>query len=110
MARASAWFDDNDMSITLSGVQSSTMGSTSYHNNSTGVTAVVYGGSTSSTSNVVVSSVNMPYLTGTNGNYRYVAQSTSHTMIMKQHGTAIITLDDSGLDAKWNVDFVVQRR
>jgi len=74
MAHADAWWIGNDMLVTLSGLQSSTQGSTSYLTSSTGVSCHVWKVlTTASTANRLnTAAINLPYVTASNGNYRVV--------------------------------------
>ena len=105
------WYDNNDMVGRMTSLQSSTMGSTEYLNDSTGLTLNVWSpASTDSTSSNVVVGVNAAYVTGTNGQYDGVVQSTAHSMDAGDRGMAIFTLDHSGLDSEWRVKFWVKDR
>ena len=112
MPTASVWYENNDMLITLSGLKSSTMTSTQYLNSSTGVTANVWETfSTTSTTNQVMANANMTYVSGTNGNYRVVTQSSAASALVDaDFGVAIITVDHAGLDGEWRVRFRVEHR
>ena len=111
MARASAWYDGNDMRVRLDLLRSSTMGSTSYLNSSTGVTVEVWqADSTASTSDQVSTATNAPYVTASNGRYDLTIQSTGHTMSTGTLGMAIIKVEHSGLTGEWRPEFLVQKR
>jgi len=111
MGRAIAWYEGNDMRIRLDTLKTSTMGSTSYLNSSTGVTVVIWDAvSTSSTGDIAVASKNVPYVSGSNGRYDVTIQSTDHTMAKGTHGMAVITVEDSNVDGEWRPRFVVQYR
>jgi hypothetical protein len=111
MGRATAWYDGNDMRVRLDTLKTSTMGSTSYLNSSTGVTVAIWSEtSTDSTANLVVASRNMPYVSASNGRYDVVIQSTDHTMALRTNGMAVIVVEDSALDAEWRPTFLVQQR
>ena len=108
---ASIWFTNNDMLVQVANVQSSTMGSTSYLNSSTGVTVTIWNAlSTASTAHLMVTATNMPYVSASNGTYRLAIQSTAHTLSSGDVGMAVITLDHSGLDAEWRPVFRVEPR
>ena len=67
MGKAAVWAVGNDMRVRLDELRSSTMASGSYLNSSTGVTVQIWAtDSTASTSNLKVSSKNMPYVSGHN--------------------------------------------
>ena len=111
MAKASAWYDGNDMRVRLDLLRSSTMGSTSYLNSSTGVTVEIWqADTTASTANKVQAATNMPYVTASNGRYDLTIQSTGHTMSTGTLGMAIIKVAHSGLNGEWRPEFLVQRR
>ena len=111
MGRASAWFTGNDMRVRLDKLQSSTMGSTSYLNSSTGVSLDVWqDDTTSSTANKVVSAKNMAYVSGSNGRYDAIVQSTEHSMAQGSVGMAVISLVHSGLNGQWRPKFRVEYR
>lgn len=112
MARADAWFFGNDMTVTLTGLQSST-DTSSYVNSSTGVSYHVWKAiTTASVANrLTTAAVNLPYLSGTNGNYRVVAQSTAFSAITSTvRGMAIVTVNHSGLNGEWRVYFRGEHR
>lgn len=110
MARAFAWLRGNDMLVDLEGFRSSTA-STSFVNNSTGVTVAIWcPASTASSSNLLISGAAMGYLSGTDGDYRYTAQSTALTPPIGRNGVAIITAAHSGLNGEWRVPFRTERR
>jgi len=110
MARAYAWWRGNDMLAELSGLVSST-DTSSPVNNSTGVTVSIWcPASTSSSGNLLLSGAVMGYVAGSDGDYRYTAQSTSLTPTTGRRGMAIITLAHSGLNGEWRVPFRVERR
>lgn len=105
MARADVWYYKNDMTVTLTGLQSST-DTSAYVNSSTGVTAHIWKAlTTGSTANrLTTAAVNLSYLAATNGNYRQIFQSTSYTGITSTvRGVAIITVNHSGLNGEWRV-------
>ena len=111
MARASAWYDGNDMRVRLDLLRSSTMGSTSYLTSSTGVTVEIWqADSTASTSDQVQSETNMPYVAASNGRYDLTIQSTGHSMSTGTLGMAIIKVEHSGLTGEWRPEFLVQKR
>lgn len=111
MGRAAAWFVGNDMRVRLDKLQSSTMGSTSYLNSSTGVTVDVWqDDTTSSTANKVVSAQNLPYVSGSNGRYDAIIQSSGHSMTQGSVGMAVVTLNHSGLNGQWRPKFRVDYR
>lgn len=106
MADIKTWFTNNDMLVSLSGLRSSTAVSTGWLNSSTGVTVDIWNArTTGSTANLLVDNLNMPYVTGSNGNYRVAIQSTAVTpnIISTSAGMAIVTVAHSGLDAEWRV-------
>jgi len=112
MARAEVWYYQNDMTVTLSGLQSSTNTST-YITSSTGVTAHIWKTlTTASTANrITTAAVNLAYLSGTNGNYRGIFQSTAYSAITSTvRGMAIITVNHSGLNGEWRVGFRGEQR
>ena len=111
MARASAWYDGNDMRVRLDELRSSTMASGTYLDSSTGVTVEVWqADSTASTSNKVQAATNMPYVTASDGRYDVTIQSTGHSMSTGTLGMAIIKVEHSGLTGEWRPEFLVQRR
>ena len=102
------WFEGNDMLVKLSGVKSSTMGSTSYLNSSTGLRVSLYDGPTTSSA-AVLTNRNVPYVSGTNGNYRIVIQSTESTALRRGNtALAVYVLSHSGLNGKWWLPFRVE--
>ena len=111
MGRALAWYKDNDMRIRLDKLQTSTMGSTEYLNSSTGVNVEIWdSGSTASTANLVVTSKNMSYVSGSNGRYEVIIESTQHSMALRTNGMAKITVEHSAVDGDWRPKFLVQTR
>ena len=111
MGRAAAWYEGNDMRVRLDGLQSSTMASGTYLNNSTGVTLDVWkDDSTSSTGNKVITAQNMPYVAGSDGRYDAIAHSTDHSMAKGTVGMVVITVDHAGLDASFRPKFRVDYR
>lgn len=110
MALPGVWFYRNDMALSLSGLQSSTMSSTSYVNNSTNVTASVWRVLTTASSAAVITNRRLVYRAGTNGAYRGIVQSTEHSMSTGTRGLAIISVHHLGIDAEWRVPFLVEPR
>ena len=107
MPAARAWYWNNDMTVVLSGLQSSTMANGTYLNGSVHVTATIWAAPTTTfVANRLVLGANMGYVTGSAGMYRYTGQSTAFTKITPgMQGLAIITVSDSGLDGEWRVPF-----
>ena len=111
MASPSVWFQNNDMILTLVGLRTSTMSSTTWLNGSTNLLCNVWkADSTAASTNHVVTNQTVAYVGGTNGNYRTTVQSTQHTMQAGQVGMAILTLNHLGLNAEWRAAFHVERR
>lgn len=110
--QTSVWYRGNDMTAEMTGVKSSTMGSTQYLNSSTGMRLYVWDGlSTGSTSNLVVNNRLCSYVTGSNGGYRAVIQSTESTRLsLTERGLAIFRLSHSGMNAEWRSPFRVEDR
>lgn len=107
MAAADIWYTKNDMTVTLTGLQSST-NTSAYVSSSTGVSCHIWKAlSTASTANrLTATAVNLAYVSGTNGNYRGIFQSTSYTGITSTvRGMAIITVAHSGLNGEWRAYF-----
>ena len=109
MASPAVWFQNNDMLVTLSGLRTSTMASTAYLNGSTNVRLSVWS-SQSTVGTPIVSAQSMPYVAGTNGNYRTVVQSTQHNMTYGRSGLARITLSHLGITGEWFAVFFVEHR
>lgn len=108
MAQPKIWFTGSDMSIRMGGLKTSTMGSTEYLNNSTGMTCDVWKAeTTSSTSNLVISSQHLPYLTGSTGRYQIDVQSTAHGMARDTIGFVKYRLHHQTLNREWRVIFRV---
>jgi hypothetical protein len=112
MPKAAAWFDDgNDMYVRLDTLKSSTMGSTSYLNSSTGVTCEIWQAlTTASTSDKVVTATNVPYIAASNGRYELTIHSTAHSMARGVIGMARVLLSHSGLNGEWRARFRVETR
>ncbi len=113
MATAKAWYIHNDILITLTGLQSSTMGTGSYLNNSPNVTVSVWKSQTTqSSTNRVLNTFAMTYNPGTNGIYRYVAPTTAVPSLQTAalNGMAIISVNHLGLRGEWRVPFQTQYR
>lgn len=118
MAQPEAWYINNDVLLSLSGVRSSTMAASSYLNSSTNVRVTVWRSSasnadatTTDTTYRVINARVLSYVTASDGNYRTVAQSTETTAISRlTRGLAIFTLNHSGLNAEWRVPFRGQER
>ena len=113
MARALAFFVDNDMTIRLDKLQSSTMASGTYLTASTGVTCTIWKDlSTASTVYIAVASQNMPYSTASDstGSYSVVIQSTEHGMSPGIVGFAHIKLEHGDIDGAWRPEFRVEYR
>jgi hypothetical protein len=111
MPRAFAWFLNNDMLVQLSDLRSSTASSTGpYINSSTGVTVTIYP-TQSTLSTPTVSGVQMAYVGGTNGIYRYAAQHTAFGSYEEENkGMAIVSVAHSGLDGEFRAPFRVEYR
>lgn len=107
MPSARAWYVNNDMTLTLSGLRSSTMASGNYLNGSVSVKASIWKAyTTASISDRLYTGLVLGYISGSNGNYRYIAQSTAFSAIHQSTpGMCIITVQDSGLDGEWRVPF-----
>jgi hypothetical protein len=45
----------------------------------------------------------LPYVSGTNGRYRTVVQSTAAAITTTQRGMVIFTLNHSGLNGEWRL-------
>lgn len=105
MSQASAWYRGNDMVLLLSGFASSTSSTGSYLNSSTGITVSVWKSATTGTiGNRIVNARNMPYVSGSNGNYRVVVQSTESTGIsVGSQGLVIFKATHAGLDGEWRL-------
>lgn len=111
MPQARIWFTNNDMLVRLDTVRSSTMTSTQYLNSSTGVSVSIWSTqSTGSTAARVVTALNMPYVTGSNGRYQVAVQSTAHSMAVGTIGFCEIDLSHSGLTGEWRPRFRVDLR
>ena len=118
MAQPEAWYVNNDILLSMSGLRSSTMAASSYLNSSTRLTVTVWrssgAGVDATTTNVTYRLINgrvMTYVTASDGNYRAVAQSTESTAIgSNTRGLAIFTLNHLGLNAEWRVPFRGQYR
>lgn len=110
MARAQAWYTNNDMVVSLNGLQSSTA-SSAYINNSTAVTVTVWRTiSTASLADRLVNAVPMSYVNASNGHYRYTAQSTGVVPTLGDRGMAIVRVAHAGLDGEWRAYFRAERR
>lgn len=110
MAQPFIWLEGNDMVVTIAGIRSSTMASTSYLNASTGVRVTLYDGPTTGAT-VVISNRNLPYVSATNGTYRTVIQSTESTAFRRgDEGLGVFTLAHSGMNGKWWLNFSAQVR
>lgn len=108
MARATAWYRHNDMLVEITGVASSTA-STSYINNSTGLTVTIWRtATTASTANVLLSGAAMGYVSP--GMYRYTAQSTAVAPTVGDRGMAIVTMNHAGLTGEWRAYFRAEYR
>lgn len=108
--QTSIWYTGNDMQAEITGVRSSTMGSTSYLNSSTGLRVSIYDGLTTASA-VVVNNRLMSYVSGTNGSYRATAQSTeTGALTVGDRGLAVYTLSHSGLNGQWRAPFRVENR
>ena len=112
MPTARAWLVNNDMQALLSEVRSSTMSSTAYLNSSLGVKVSVWASpSTTDASKRLVNAASMSYVAGSNGVYRYVAQSTSFgALSVGVSGLAIMTLSTGGLNGEWRVPVLGEYR
>ena len=111
MARAAVWYQGNDMRVRLDALQSSTMASGVYLNNSTAVSMDVWkDDSTASTGNRVITNQNLPYVAGTDGRYDAIAHSTDHSMAKGTVGMVVVTVDHVGLDASFRPKFRVDYR
>lgn len=112
MAQPEAWYVNNDLLLQVTGVRSSTMAASSYLNSSTNVKVSVWKAvSTAATTNRLINARTLSYVSASNGNYRTVAQSTETTGIgVSTKGMAVFTLNHSGLNAEWRVEFRGQYR
>lgn len=112
MAQPEAWYVNNDLLLQVTGVRSSTMAASSYLNSSTNLRVSVWKTvSTAATTNRLINSRVCSYLAASNGNYRTVAQSTETTAIgVNTRGLAVFTLNHSGLNAEWRLEFRGQYR
>lgn len=108
------WLFNNDMLVTMRGLQTSTMAATEYLDSSTGLTVNVYDAQTTASTSVAHS--NIVYSTLVNsgdGGYQVVIHSTDHGMTRGTKGIAITTLGQaasSASDAEWRVGFLVKDR
>lgn len=110
MAQPLLWYEGNDMIAALTGLKSSTMGSTAYLNSSTNLKVTLYDGPTTSATAIISNRV-LAYTTGTNGNYRTVIQSTESTALQRgDEGLAVFVLNHSGLNGKWWLNFATHLR
>jgi hypothetical protein len=93
-------------------LQTSTMASGTYLNNTTGVTVDIWKAtSTASTGNKLVSAQNLLYVSASDGRYDATIQSTSVSSMAKGTiGMAVITLVHGTLNAEWRRPFRVQDR
>lgn len=112
MAVARAWYINNDMVVSLSNLQSSTMASGTYLNSSLNVKCAIWKAATTGTlSDRLVNQAAMGYVAGSAGQYRFVAQSTAFSALTNgKQGLAIITVSETGLDGEWRVPFNVEYR
>lgn len=111
MATPGVWFANNDMIVTLVGLRTSTMSSTTWLNGSTNLTCNVWkADSTAASTNRVITNQNVAYVLGTNGIYRTTIQSTQHNMAVGTAGRAILTLNHLGVNGEWVAPFHVERR
>lgn len=102
--KASAWWLGNDIVVQVSGFKSST--ASTYINGTTGISCHVWKvTSTASTTNRLTTAAQaLTYVSGSNGNYRAVFQSTSavNTAITTTvRGMIVISAAHSGLNAQW---------
>ena len=108
------WLFNNDMLVTMSGLQTSTMAATEYLNSSTGLTVNIYNAQTTASTSVVHSNVLYSTLVNSgNGGYQVVVHSTEHSMTRGTKGVAITTLGQaasSASDAEWRVPLLVRDR
>lgn len=104
------WNYQNDMLVTLSGLQSSTAAASSYINSSTGVTAKVWNGLSTGSTGTVLKSLNLPYSTGSNGVYRGIVQSTDATWTIGGRGFVQVIVNHSGLNGDFRQHYRVQTR
>ncbi len=105
------WLLNNDMLVKVSGVQTSTMSTSSYLDSSTGITADIYDAQTTASTSVAQSNVAYSTLVNSgNGGYQVVIASTAHSLVQGNIGLAIITLSHSGADAEWRLRFRVHER
>jgi len=112
MPSARAWYVNNDMLATLNGLRSSTMASTAYLNNSLSVKLSVWiAATTVDVTKRVLNGVAMTFVTGTNGNYRYAAQSTAFSAFsVGGQGLAIMSVSTGGLNGEWRVPLKAETR
>jgi hypothetical protein len=105
------WFFANDMLLSLASLRTSTMPSTTFLNASTGVLANVWKAiTTAASTNRIVTNRALTYVSGSNGIYRGVVQSTEHSMAVGTVGLSILTVNHLGLNAEWRVPFSVEYR
>lgn len=110
MAQPSIWYEGNDMLVSIAGVRSSTMASTAFLNNSTGLRVTLYDAPTTS-GNVIINNRLLSYVTATNGTYRATVQSTESTAFRRgDEGLGVFTLSHSGMNGKWYLSFSSQIR
>ena len=110
MAQPFIWLEGNDMVVSLAGLRSSTMASTSFLNSSTGVRVTLYDGPTTGATAVINNRL-LSYVAATNGIYRTVVQSTESTAFRRgDEGLGVFTVNHSGMNAKFYLSFSAQLR
>ena len=104
------WYPNNDMRVRLDGLQSSTMGTGTYLNTSTNVTAAVWSGRSTSTGTLVKTGA-LVYTVGSNGRYDRIFQSTETSALKTGgRGFVIASVHHLGLDGEFRQEFNVQFR
>ena len=104
------WQYGNDMLVRLDRLQTSTMSSTQFMNNSTGVTVDVWAATSTGTIANRLFTGNAPFVGGSNGRYEVVTQSTGTVMALGTVGMVVVTLKAGTLDAQWRPQFRVDQR
>ena len=112
MAQPFIYYVNNDMVVRIAGVQSSTMGSTSYVNDSTGLSYHLWKArSTASTANrLTTAAVNIPAYSTSTGDYRATIQSTAYSITSTMIGFVQAIIAHGTLNGEWRIPFRGQAR
>lgn len=105
--RPSVWFDGSDMIVQVDALRSSTMAAGAYLNGSGGVTAAIWSALTTGNAANLQKQGTLVYVSGSNGRYQLVVQTTDHGMARGALGMAVVKVAHGGLNREWRPTFRV---